>query len=174
MPRSRGFARRGIRPPQRQIQNFAITGEVDGGTTVVGISKHIGSVGVTGDESSTLVRTRGVTSVRMSAFAGSVSITRVVLGGIVVSTDAFAVGVSAVPGPLSDSENDWFLWAPLTLLTTAATVEGVFEMDRVAFDSRGMRKLKFGEVLAFVYEVESDTAGNNLDMAYALRQQFKT
>ena len=171
-----GFTRgaRGVRPPQRQIISSAVTGEVDGGTSAIGVAKFAGSTFFAIGTSLTLVRTRGVVSARVSAFAGSSSIMRGVLGMIVASTDANGIGVTALPGPISDGENDWVVWTPFTLIHTGATSEGVFEMDRQLIDSRGMRKLKFGEVLAIMVELESDVAGNTIDLGYALRCQFKT
>ena len=160
--------------PKRQIGNLAITGEVDGGTTVVGTAKFVGTFGIaSGTSPVTLVRTRGIVSARLSAFAGSPSIMRLVFGLIVINSDAAAVGVTAIPGPLTDSENDWIVWTPLTLLTAGAAEAGVDHFDRQLIDSRGMRKLKFGDVITAVIEVESDVAGNTVDIGYAFREQFK-
>ena len=172
---SRG--RSGIKPPQRQINNFAITGLMDGVVTVAGVVKALGSGGVTTLQSSTVVRTRGhfCSKVVGSVPAGN-TIVRGAFGIIMVSADAFAIGVTAVPGPLSDSLNDWYVWAPFCHLLQSGDDEGVALLANVsqAFDSRGMRKVKPGDVSAVVVEYESDTAGSILDMGYTFREQAKT
>ena len=177
MPRSRGqFSRGNIRAPQRQIANFAITAELDGlVTSSAATVKGAFTVGLALTEAAaTLVRTRGMLAVRVAAAAAGNSITRGALGMIVVSQDAFDIGLTALPGPLSDSQNDWFLWVPFTLMHDDQLAE--FDSKFVAsvpFDSRGMRKLKFGDVLAAVLEVDSDLSGSALDAALVLRTQTK-
>ena len=96
-------------------------------------------------------------------------------GIIVVSSDAFAAGTASLPGPLSDAGNDWFVWVPFHFMTGAGASAGdealVF---RTSFDSRGMRKLKIGDVTAPVIEVEADLAGGTIDIGYSYREQIKT
>ena len=162
--------------PQRQIFNQAITGEVDGAVPVIGTVKVVGSIGVaSGEAPVTLVRTRGQWHIRLASFPGAgISIMRAAMGLIVVSTDAFAIGVTALPGPLSDPENDWIVWSPSALSFPGSVGEGFILDARMDFDSRGMRKLKLGDVLAVMFEITSDVAGGSLDIAYLFRQQFKT
>ena len=173
MPRLRrsGF---GVKPPQRQISNASLDAEIDGLVTVVGLVKGLYTVGlatVTG--ALTIVRTRGVFSVRAAAAAVGNSITRGAFGIILVSTDAFAAGVGSVPGPISDDFNDWYVWAPFTLLHDDTTPSDSPHVTTVQFDSRGMRKSKFGQVAVAVLEVESDLAGTALDSAFSMRNQVK-
>ena len=96
------------------------------------------------------------------------------MGIILVSTDAFAAGIGSLPGPLSDSGNDWYVWTPFALAFD--DVEAEFDskwVDVVDFDSRGMRKSKFGQVSAVILEVESDRAGHSIDSCVSFREQFK-
>ena len=169
--RSGSFSGR-ARAPRRQILNVAATAEVDGLVTVVGVAKALFSMGiVVGSIPVTLVRTRGriMTSLQAVASAG---IDRFAVGMIVVSSDAFAAGVGSLPGPLSDGTNDWVVWSPLTNIHLGNIV-GENAVDRVDVDSRGMRKLKEGDVLAIMVEVESDVAGATYDLTFSFRQQFK-
>ena len=172
-----GFTRgaRGIPAPKRQIANFGLTAEIDGLTTVVGIAKAVYTFGtqLANTDAATLVRTRGMLGVRAAAVAGAANIVRGVFGIIVVSDDAAGIGVTAVPGPLTDSENDWVVWQPFTLLFDATIPSDSPKAVNVAFDSRGMRKMKSGDVLTTVLEVESDIAGSAIDSAISWRQQFK-
>ena len=177
MPRGRtGFARGGIKPPQRQISNSQLTGEVDGlVTSSAAIVKAAYNFffQLTAN-AATLVRTRGELSVRVAAAAAGNSITRGAMGMIVASTDAATIGVTAVPGPLSDATNDWFVWVPFTLMHDSVLTE--FDSKFVAtvpFDSRGMRKMKNGEAVVIVLEVESDLSGSAIDSAFVARVQTK-
>ncbi len=96
-------------------------------------------------------------------------------GLIHVNSDAFAVGLAALPGPLTDSFNDWYMWAPFTLGFDNVLTE--FDSKYIAtvdFDSRGMRKVKPGDNAVFMLEAESDIAGDSIDVAYSFREQAKT
>ncbi len=159
--------------PKRQIENFAICGTWDGITTVVGTVKAVGSVGVAiGDDPVTVVRTRGHagflirTGVADSIICGAI-------GLYVVTTDAFAIGVTALPGPLTDANNDWFMWQTFQLFGNSSAVNSIASTLRFDFDSRGMRKLKDGDVLAMMLEYESNVAAVVIDGGYAFRNQFK-
>ena len=174
MPR-RGFSRTGVRPPQRQIANDAFDAEVDGLVTIIGTVKAAYTFGLALVESAaTLVRSRGEFSVRIAAAAAGNTIIRGAFGMIVVSTDALAIGVTALPGPLSDGPNDWFVWVPFTLIGDDTLSDAETQFTRtIVFDSRGMRKMKSGDALAPVIEVVSDLAGNTIDSSFMVRHQFK-
>ena len=176
----RGFSRgrTGIRPPQRQIANIAISGEVDGLLTAgAAFTKAVGSFGFAATEAETLVRTRGhFCSKLVSGAPAGNTIIQGAFGGIKVSSDAFAIGVTALPGPLTDSENDWFMYLPFCHLVQSGDEEATAINANVSlpFDSRGMRKAKIGDVLAFMVEFFSDTGGSVFDIAYQVRIQSKT
>ena len=173
MPRFRGSFSGRSRAPRRQILNFANTGEVDGLVSVVGIAKAVGSTGIAFTEGAlTLVRTRGIVQTGIAAVAAR-GIDRIVMGIIVVSSDAFGIGATALPGPISDGENDWIVWTPLMNVHGTVAAEDNQFVDRQLIDSRGMRKLKLGDVLAVMFEIESDVAGTTWDIGYSFRQQFK-
>ena len=159
--------------PRRQIENFGITGTFDGIPTIVGFVKTVGSVGVAIlEDPETLVRTRGFFNI--SVISGqAASIIGGAFGMYVVTADAFAIGITALPGPLTDSRNDWFVWQPFTLGGTSASVTSLPGNVQIPFDSRGMRKLKDGDVLAVMLELESNVAAVTIDGAYSFRQQFK-
>ena len=176
MPRFRrqGFGRGSV-APKRQIGNTGVTAEIDGGTSVIGIVKLAYNFGfVAAIDALTIVRSRGEFAVRIAAAAVGDTIVRGAFGMIVVSADAFAVGVTAIPGPISDVGNDWFVWAPFNLLfDDGITEEDSKYVTSVPFDSRGMRKLKFGQNVVLVLEVEADRAGSSIDSGVAVRMQFK-
>ena len=175
----RGFSRvsrGGIKPPQRQIFNLAIDGEMDNvGLLAATNVKALGSFVVAiVDDPVTLVRTRGEVGINVSVAAAARANIQGAFGMYVITSDANAIGITAIPGPLSDSQNDWFVWVPFTMHVLAALDEaGIGQHVRIPFDSRGMRKLKDGDILAVVVEATTDVAAPALDVNYSFRQQFK-
>jgi len=84
-------------------------------------------------------------------------------GAIVVNNDAFAVGVTAVPGPITDVSADWFIYQPFANFFTFSTAAG-FEMNsnsEYAVDSKAKRILEPDETIAVVIESTSDSDGFN-------------
>ena len=171
----RGHGRGSLPAPKRQIANDSLEAEIDGATTVVGTTKAAYSFGLgLTSPAATLVRTRGQLIVRVVTPAAGENMVRGAFGMIVVSSDAFAIGVTALPGPLSDSGNDWFLWVPFALaFASTLTNHNSQYVAQINFDSRGMRKLKIGETLAPVLEFVSDVAGSTIDSCFSLRLQVK-
>ena len=173
----RGFGRGGGVPaPKRQIGNFAIGGDVDGLAIVAGTAKAQGSFGsVVNEAAVTIVRTRGQLLWSLVDNSGVRQIMHGAFGIIIVSGDAFSAGVASLPGPMSDSENDWYVWVPFTINTVDGTADdqAIGQTGRVNFDSRGMRKMKFGEINAPVVEVVSDVAAGGIDLSYVWRHQYK-
>ncbi len=180
---ARRFTGRGgaIKPPQRQIANDGLGIGFSGAVLTFGASadnKTVNSVGLLHSAAaSTLVRTRGW--LQLSVEIAGLAPTRIVgaMGMIIVSEDAFLVGITALPGPLSDIENDWFVWQPWTLHSDAVDPTGndVISNFSQAFDSRGMRKLKAGQVLAIVWEASQShaTAGTVVNCTMGFRVQLK-
>jgi hypothetical protein len=84
----------------------------------------------------------------------------VTVGIGVVSSDAYAVGASAVPDPASEPNYPWLYWAshPFFFGATGADPASEACSVRHSFDVRSMRKLKARESLALVVEY-ADIAG---------------
>ena len=77
----------------------------------------------------------------------------------VVSSDAAALGVTALPDPLGEPEYPWLYWHPFSLRSEEASTEAsdflgaaVYRMP--AFDSRSMRKMKPGESLVMLLDCQ--------------------
>ena len=106
--------------------------------------------------SETVRRTRG----RFLAASGQSSNMDEVIGawGAVVVTDAAAaIGITAIPGPITDASDDnWFIWESFLSMradapgasVSASTMANAGEM----YDSKAMRKVATGFQLAFVVE----------------------
>ena len=174
----RGFTRGGVKPPQRQIGNFATCGEV---VLTFGANLRATALGtvslLTIVAAATLVRSRGMISASVNASGSNNNTIVGVLGIIVVSVEAFTAGLASVPTPITDSGRPWVVWQPFGLyadgaaLGEAATGAATTEL----FDSRGMRKLKANDVLAVVFEAcqRDATTGTILHGTYAWRDQLK-
>ncbi len=80
------------------------------------------------------------------------------LGFSVVTDQAVAVGITAVPLPIFDSESDeFFVWQPF-FNGQQANVGSPFGMA-FEFDSKAMRKVSDGQDIAVVMENGSDSFG---------------
>jgi len=178
---ARNFGRRGgaIKPPQRQIANEVVEGNAQITFAAATLGTAVGSVGLILTAAAlTLVRSRGVFSVLLTNSGTSDAIIQAAFGIIVVQTEAFSIGgLNSLPTPLSDGERPWVVWQPLSVVAIGTNPDqgqpDVFA--QVAVDSRGMRKLKEGEVLAYMFEAQqlSGTTGTVINLAYAMRHQFK-
>ena len=87
---------------------------------------------------------------------------QVALGMAVVSDQALAIGVTAVPTPFTDIDSDlWFLHDILTtqfLLGSAVGFSGDFGIGR-SVDSKAMRKVEDGSDILISIETSSISAG---------------
>jgi len=167
--------RGGLPAPKRQIANDGFEDLVNSLTTVVGTAKVAAvSSFLIVEAAATIVRTRGELMLTTTTAQPGAHI-RGAFGMIVASSDAATVGVTALPGPLSDIENDWFVWQPVNLFHQSATENEASRGQnfRYPFDSRGMRKVKAGEVLVLMMELASDVAGSVILAEYAFRVQAK-
>ena len=82
------------------------------------------------------------------------------VGMAVVSDQAVAVGVSAIPTPITDMGSDlWFVHQILNSKVTIITAVGAFsEGQGYSVDSKAMRKVDIGQDLVVVAELSSATS----------------
>jgi len=83
----------------------------------------------------------------------------VTLGAAVVSDEAVAIGVTAIPTPQTEAGSDlWFLYETIIGRFGGATATG--ETGRsLQVDSKAMRKVEDGQDVVFVIETGSISAG---------------
>ena len=134
-------------------------------------TKALGAVGIAFSLPGTILRQRGTLFLQLDA--GAVDERAVIAAGtILVSSAAFAAGVASVPGPASDSDNDW-IWYSSAVISSLA--EGAIQSDalftRIDMDSKAMRKVKPDDVMVLVLEVctSIDQTGT-FDFMYSMRQ----
>ena len=88
------------------------------------------------------------------------------LGAAVVSDQAVAIGVTAVPTPDTDRNSDlWFLFEDLNGDVFSGSAGGEERGIRKYVDSRAMRKVEEGNDVIFVLEATAVSAGLNFFIA---------
>ena len=115
----------------------------------------------------TLTRTRGEIFAELDATAVNERAV-IAVGAVVVNEVAFATGIGALPGPATQGGDDWLWHGFLTVSSgqeSAVALNSLY--DRLTIDSKGMRKMKSDEVVAFLGEVasSSDQGGHATIMA---------
>ncbi len=156
--RLRGSFRGQTRRPRRET-SWALgprVGMGSGGTNSQSASGSaiLGAGAVLSIEGATLVRLRGniqiyltTSAALQNGFEGSVA-----LG--VFTSEAFAIGVTAVPLPLTDVEWDGWIWnQQFRVEGPVSTGIGAFQTYPV--DTKAMRKLRVGDTVALVAEPEA-------------------
>ncbi len=108
----------------------------------------------------TIVRTRGMFYARSDQTA-ALEDWSVALGYAVVSEQATAIGVTAVPTPETDKGSDlWFVYEEIFGTFGFISGVGVFMGDYSrSFDSKAMRKVEDGQDLSIVVETSAISAG---------------
>jgi len=111
----------------------------------------------------TIIRTRG-TFLTISDQTSATEYYDTAIGGCVVSDQAVAIGVTAVPTPTTDRASDlWFLYEETKGLFDFATGIGFQENmgpgSMQSFDSRAMRKVEEGQDVIIVGENSGESGG---------------
>ncbi len=118
----------------------------------------------------TIVRSRGVVSIRPQSFAGDLSIGGA-LGICIVSDEAFTAGTASIPRPFDDSNwGGWMVWEPFFYNLEFSDATGLRQVDfSWKVDSKAMRKVKDNETVVMM--CESQTGALNCGMH--IRQLYK-
>jgi len=135
-----------------------------GGNTVSTITDSLSTILGAGvsptNDGLTIVRLRG--SLQAYLTAGTINVgMHCAIGAGIVSNDAFAVGVTAMPDPIADVEWKGWLYHRFFDVHSAGTFDQTDPNVSIRFeiDSKAMRKLGFNETLFFVVEtVEAGAA----------------
>ena len=92
-------------------------------------------------------------------------------GAVIVTDAAAAIGITAIPGPVTDASDDnWYLWESF-MGALADNTGGNIASTNVpmqVFDSKAMRKVETGFQIAFVVENASATSGFRFAMSISL------
>ena len=178
---ARGFrsTRGSLQAPKRQIGNENIGGN---GVLTFGASPLATAAGSVGLQlvapAATLVRSRGRFGVAVTVSGANTNLITGVFGMIIVSAEAFAAGLASLSTPLDDSDRAWVVWQSWSVYADGGALgesAGGAVFREYEVDSRGMRKMKAGDTLAFTVEANQDTSttGTLVSFSYQLRFQFK-
>jgi len=98
-------------------------------------------------------------------------------GAIIVSEDAFAIGITAIPSPGNDASNDgWIMWhsfvSPLIVYSVASVQHPAG--TQMVIDSKAQRILREGSRLVFVLENTSALHGLNFAVQMRVLGKFRS
>ena len=166
MARPRTFARR-LGRPNRGWAGFNSTGftTVAASSKVLLTSSSPSNLGI--DE--TILRTVGVICVKSDQQAQSEDQLGA-FGFIRVTDVAAGIGITAVPGPVTDTGDDgWYVYVPFTNHFKFLTAAGVDTIGSniIQFDSKAKRRVEDGTTLAVV--VENASASHGFQIVFAFR-----
>ena len=182
---ARRFTRSGRRSnaPRRQtfwetVSTTALQTLTDGGT-VAAVNTIVLETETDGVPNPTVIRIRGHVFQRLGAASNLVEDCILIAHAImVVDAKQLAIGVTAMPIPLSDNSED-FLWADSTFLSRGSAAalgedQGIQQSD-IVVDSKAMRKLTLNQTLVMVTEmdVQSGGVGRDVDFGFQMRILFK-
>ncbi len=160
-PRRRLITTRGFRRSRRESFWFAISANQStmaaASTAVLASSLNAAALSL---RPFTVIRTRLVFYARSDQQAASEQYS-VALGFAVVSDQAIAIGVTAVPTPDTDRDSDlFFVYEDLVGRFTFSDATGFIEQGVTKYiDSKAMRKVEGGQDVAIVLESTTLSAG---------------
>ena len=122
------------------------------------------------DPSPTIIRTRGQVSYFPNNAGADISVVGAFGVGI-VSQEAFAIGITAVPGPFDSADwGGWLAWGSYSSRQEFSDTTGIFQSSwQIDVDSKGMRKVATNETLILVWESQSGA----VDVLMPLRTLWK-
>ena len=166
MPRNRySHSSSNRRTPNRNWTGIEIEGTaVPAASKVLLASLTLSNPGI--DE--TVLRTIGQFGVR-SDQSSATEVQIGAVGMIVVSTTALATGITAIPSPITDIEDDgWFMFAAITNFFHIHSVAGYVVNQNVIqeFNSKAKRITHDGQAIALVAENSHATHGWTIDMVF--------
>ena len=151
-------------PRNTTIQSHSVAGKI------------IWNLGQTAVGGVTIVRIRGAVSgwLEVVTTIGD-GFSEVAFGIGIVSQDAFAIGGTAMPGPISDPGWDWmwigYLGAVIGLNTTERN-DGI-DAFRLEIDTKAMRKMQPNQTIFGILETESEIGAATLSFGAMTRMLAK-
>ena len=162
MARKSGFIRRN----NRMIRDTAWFGGVFAQTTIAAASTAMLVTSLTAGALAiwpfTVIRSRGLVGI-VSDQTGTGENYSAAYGRCVVSDQSVAIGVTAVPTPVTDNDSDlWmvmeFVYGRFTFVTGAGILVNHGSVDRT-YDSKAARKVDIGQDLIGVVETTGVSSG---------------
>ena len=153
MARSRGLSRGNARS-RRKTSWDGGPGGTPTGLISSSVSSILGAGAVADEDGMTLVRVRGECSLMLASAASDGDGFIGALGIGIVTSEAFAIGITAMPTPLIDDDWNGWLWHQFfsVRVPVAAGIGSQSSEVRYVVDSKAMRKLRLGDVIFFAQE----------------------
>ncbi len=154
------------RAPNRSWAGFSNSGVISlpANNKVIVASFTLSNPGI--DE--TILRTVGSLHVKSDQVVATETVIGA-LGMIIVTDQAFSVGITAMPDPITDQEDDgWFLYVPFSNSFTFVTGAGFTSFgSEYTFDSKAKRIFERGSTVAVI--MANASASNGLQFAMVAR-----
>ena len=126
----------------------------------------------------TIVRTRGAYNIELNSSQGVAEGAQIALGLCKVTSEAFAVGATAIPDPVTDDDWDgWFWYQYVGFHRSAAATQ--IAIDNATFvygviDSKAMRRVDVSEVVCFVMGLEEEISSVTATLTMKSRLLIKS
>jgi len=170
--RKSGFVLRGGRMRRETLWGATTSTRTLLATVSTAVITNAGNAALLALRPFTVIRVRGVATIKSDQVVATEAQSGAV-GFVVVSDQAVAIGVTAVPTPITDAESDlWLMYQMLKsefVLASGASIDAAAG-HTVLVDSRAMRKVEEGQDLIAV--VESDVSGTTDGVQIATGYRF--
>ena len=157
MPLRRGYS---LRSPSRRRSTHWGFGPGDNAVNAItgdGVTFLGSGIILSTETQATIVRLRGSLVAYLTATSAANDGFHCAIGVGLVSDEAFAVGVASIPGPLTEADNEiWMYHRFFDIHSPTATLASADVSQSVAFevDSKAMRKWDDDKTLVAMLEVE--------------------
>ena len=170
----RGFPRVGNRSTRRLTSWEAGVGGGAPITESATVTRFLGSALAFSQDGLTLVRTRGLFSANLTAASAAANGYHGAVGIGLATAAAVAVGITAVPTPITEQGWDgWIWWSPIFAYSGRADeVEGGSGTNSLVIDTKGMRKIKEEDSLYAAIEI-TEVGAASLFISLDCRMLFK-
>ncbi len=171
--------RRFVRRVQtRPVKNFSWSGVTSSALTALPAASKIvvASFILSTAFDETITRIRGVLSITSDQVTATET-PQGSFGAIIVSEDAFAIGITAIPSPGNDIANDgWMMWHGFIVPKVVASIASFQEPagHQLVIDSKAQRILREGSRLVFVLENTAAAAGLNFAVQLRVLSRFRS
>ncbi len=165
---------RSTRGGPKRLTDWVCTDAASGGTAYKSLAAGAAVLdqSVASDSPETLIRTHGSLNVQTDQ-DGADEEAFGAYGMCVVSNQAFAIGVTAIPTPYTDADSDlWFVhgyWYAPVRFGTAVGFQNVSQT--FSFDSKAMRRVSPDETIVIV--LENGSGANGIVYSYNFGMLFK-
>ncbi len=95
-------------------------------------------------------------------------------GMTVVTEQASAIGITAIPTPVTEPESDWFVFESVAARVMVASAISMFSAgNAVQIDSKAMRKVDVGQDVVAVVEVPASDISEGVEFTSQFRMLIK-